>query len=1356
MQGKLFAREFLEVGITETAAWGTQRATVLEGVRSNLTQRLARISAAHEPNEAVTERQVIIPVLEALGWPAILPQQTVSRSRRLDTPDLLLFQSEEKADAAQQAASEADRYRHGVAIAESKRWDRALDRATHAPRDRDGTPSTQILRYLSLSDVQSNGRIRWGMLTNGRLWRLYWQGARSRSEDFLEIDLGACVGLEPDGTAGQVEANNPGHWFRVFALLFSPVAFVASPEDAEHRSLLELAQVESRHWEARVSEELGEVVLNQVFPELVATLVARDARRPSLLSGTYLDEAREATLTLLYRMLFVLYAEDRHLLPPTGSHYDDYSLRAIREDVARRVDNNDVFSASACRYFDHFADLCRAINVGDPSIGLPAYDGGLFDPEAHPILTRTRIPDSTFAPAIDKLARRLGGDRRKWINYRELSVQHLGSIYERLLEFDVGAEGDHVTARPNAYARRVTGSYYTHDDLVKLIISRAVAPHLAEIKGAFRKRVSKILPGGRRSKGEMERLRTLDPASRILSLAVCDPAMGSGHFLVALVDHLADETLQAVAEADSETNAAGFARYRSPLLDRFETTRRHILRNAEQHGWSIRPEQLDDRHLVRRMVLKRAVYGVDKNPMAVELAKVALWLHTFTVGAPLSFLDHHLRCGDSLFGEWLEDVGRDLGSALFLGGALAAVDTASRVFEDIAQRDDADIADVEGSKALFTEGQEQLEPLNRLCDFWQGARWLRARDGRQHPGVTFLLTGFFGDLFDILVRGDLGKVRGDKGGAVEEAQGALTQTRAVADTERFFHWELAFPTIWQKGGPRRGPGFDVVVSNPPWDRVKLQEVEWFAARRQAIAAAQRASDRKRMIEALRKAHNPLWDEYNGVRERSEVAAAVARECGQYPLLSGGDVNLYSLFVERASRLINDNGTVGLLTPSGIAADATAAPFFRGIATTGRLAALLDFENKKVFFPDIHASFKFCTLVFGGSTRVFPAAECGFFLHSVSEVSDANRVFPLGPSEFAAVNPNTGTAPVFRTRRDAEITTAIYQRLPVLVDRRGSGVPKQVWPFRYFTMFHMTNDSGLFKTTRELQDAGFYPVEGNRWRRGRDEYAPLYEGKMVQMYDHRAASVVVHADNVYRVGQPEVTSAEHHADPKWCPTPQFWVKASEVQLPTRWALAFKDVTAPTNARTMIAAAIPGHGVGNTLALLLPDRRAEKTFASLAPWILANLNSFAFDYVARQKVQGQHLNLYIVEQLPVVRDGSAAKKIGRQAIGAFVTDQVLHLSYTAEDLRPFAEDVGYAGDPFPWDEEDRRHRMARLDALFFQLYGIDRTDADYILNQFPIVRADDERESGRFLTRDLVLAYMNALAAGDLHSRVRLSE
>ena len=677
------------------------------------------------------------------------------------------------------------------------------------------------------------------------------------------------------------------------------------------------------------------------------------------------------------------------------------------------------------------------------------------------------------------------------------------------------------------------------------------------------------------------------------------------------------------------------------------------------------------------------------------------------------------------------------------------------LFEAVAQHEDADIVDVQDSKELFVQGQAQVEPIRRLFDFWHAARWLRAREGHEDPGVTYLLRGFFGEIIELLARGDLGSVVGSEAGSVGEARRALAATRELADREGFFHWELAFPTVWRKRGDRQRPGFDAVIGNPPWDRVKLQEVEWFAVRRREIATAQRASDRKQMITALRETRDPLWQEYEEARQRCEDAARVARDCGQYPLLSGGDVNLYSLFVERASHLVNDQGTVGLLTPSGIAADATAAPFFREIATTGRLGALLDFENRRVFFPDIDARFKFSALVFGGRTRTFDAAECGFFLHDVAEVNDPDRVFPLGPRDFSVVNPNTGTAPVFRTRRDAEITTAVYGRLPVLVDRRGKGLPKQALPLRYFTMFHMTNDSRFFKTARELEAEGFYPVGGNRWKHGRDEYVPLYEGKMVQMYDHRAASVVVHPENLNRPAQPEATTPEQHRDPSWLPAPQFWVQRSQVDLPTAWAIGFKDVTSPTNVRTMIASMVPWSAVGNTIALLLPERGEEAQFPRVAAAFLANLNSFAFDYIARQKVQGQHLNLYIVEQLPVVPPGELRARIGGRALDEFIVEQVLNLTYTAIDMRPFAADFGRGGNPFPWDDEDRRHRMARLDALFFHLYGIGRTDADYILNQFPIVREEDERAFGRFLTRDLILAYMNAVAAGDLRTVIRIA-
>jgi hypothetical protein len=479
--------------------------------------------------------------------------------------------------------------------------------------------------------------------------------------------------------------------------------------------------------------------------------------------------------------------------------------------------------------------------------------------------------------------------------------------------------------------------------------------------------------------------------------------------------------------------------------------------------------------------------------MAVELAKVSLWLHSFTAGAPLSFLDHHLRTGDSLYGEWIDgmvDAFQRVG-ALWFGQARARVVNASRSMAALARISDSDIAEVRQSKELFRQAEDELASLHRLFDFWHALRWLdeAARKGPEHaghPGVGPFLRSIFGDPLDVLTAGGV-TPRSPEDEEAEAVNDLLRRTRAIAERERFLHWELAFPEVWSgldTGSP--GGGFDAVIGNPPWDRIKLQEVEWFAAREPAIARLARASERKQAIRRLEKESDPLWNEYLHAGEVAETASEVARSGGEYPLLARGDINVYSLFVERAQRLIQPRGTVGLLVPSGIASDKSAAEFFGSVAKSGRLGALYDFENKKVFFPDVHASFKFCIFVFGDTDRRFAATRCAFFLHSAEELSEADRVFPLGPQDFATVNPNTGTAPA---------------------------------------------------------------------------------------------------------------------------------------------------------------------------------------------------------------------------------------------------------------------------PFRWDAEDRRHRMARLDALFFHLYGLDRDDASYVLDQFPIVRDDDERRFGRYLTRDLILAYMNAVEAGDLDSIIQ---
>ena len=1389
MHGQLFTSDFLREGIRETPGWNDAE-TAFVSFRAAIHKLFSGLSTHAGLNEAQTEDEVILPVLAALGWTDHLRQQTANRRGRLDVPDMLLFASPQAKQVAL-ADHQADRrYRHGRAILEAKRWARPLDRGDSADPFDSGTPSSQMLRYLSRAEIASERAVQWGILTNGTIWRLYWQLARSRSEEFLQFDLVELT--KAASTTGDLFTDvhaDQVHYLRAFFLLFRREAFLAQPGDPEGRSFHGVALSEGRLWESKVSQDLGQRVFDDLFPRLARSLVRQDHAAPEPPTGEYLDGIHRAALILLYRLLFVLYAEDRNLLPASDPRYDDYSLRKLRGEIAERIHRGDVFSTTATRIWTALRDLFRAIDRGDDSIGLPPYNGGLFHESPEDLLARIDLPDAELAPLIDGLSRRADISGIAFINYRDLAVQHLGSIYERLLEQRLVVAGDGTVAvQPSVFARKNSGSYYTHDDLVKLILRETIEPLVQARIDAFDRALADASKRRAALADEQAhfRLGEVDPAEAILGLRICDPAMGSGHFLVSLVDDLADRILEQIADAQAKAVDAEFPQYASPVLREVLGLRERIGRRAAQGGWTIDVGLLDDRHLIRRMILKRVVHGVDKNPMAVELAKLALWLHTFTVGAPLSFLDHHLRCGDSLYGERLSDVRAAIArhGGLLAESQLTGLLLAARTMHEIGVLNDIDLAEVERSRDLTAQAFAALDGVRHVLDFWQALRWIapldipRSRWGEAQATALDLISGRFGNDLVALLQHDR-RTWGDPD-TDARVNALLDACRALARREGFLHWELAFPGVWSPGEASSRGGFDAVIGNPPWDRMKLQEVEWFAERRPEIALQARASDRKRLIAHLRKQADPLADDYALAAQRAEDAARIARSCGDYPLLSSGDINLYSLFVERAMRLVRVDGMIGLLTPSGIAADKGASRFFRSIATSGRLSSLFDFENRKVFFPDIHASFKFCALVFGGARRQFETARCAFYLHAVADLAPAEpapadeaarlkatRVIALSADDFRAVNPNTGTAPIFRNAYDAALTTRIYRRHPVLVRhvfaRERDGLTgetvenpdriereERLYPVRYCTMFHMTNDSGLFRRRDELEADGWYPVAGGRWKKGTAQMLPLYEGKMVQMYDHRAAGVTVNPDNVHRPAQPVETSDADHRDPAFTPAPQFWVdgeEAGDIVRDAPWLLAFKDVTAPTNFRTMIATAIPFAAAGNTMPLIIAQADAVTVQRSLATGLLANINAIPYDFLARQKVQGQHLNWYIVEQLPLIAPAEYAQPLGSGTIADFVRDQVLRLSYTAHDLAAFARDLGHDGAPFAWDAEDRRQRMARLDALYFILYGLAREEAAYVLDTFPIVREQDEAAFGRFRTRELVLGYMNALAAGD---------
>jgi hypothetical protein len=535
-------------------------------------------------------------------------------------------------------------------------------------------------------------------------------------------------------------------------------------------------------------------------------------------------------------------------------------------------------------------------------------------------------------------------------------------------------------------------------------------------------------------------------------------------------------------------------------------------------------------------------------------------------------------------------------------------------------------------------------------------------------------------------------------------------------------WHKKFPQIFGPCGPG---GFTCVIGNPPWERMKLQEREFFSLTDPQTAQAVSAADRRKRIAAMQENNAELHTSYLDAQGKAEKALTYARGCGRFPLTGKGDVNTYMLFAELAGSLVEPQGLVGVLVPSGIATDDTTKEFFQQIMDEQRLVVLYDFENKKGHFEDVHRAFKFTSLVFGGKDRMTKQADFVFFAHDVDEVAEGNtkRHIKLSVADLKLLNPNTRTCPVFRTRRDAELTKAIYKRVPILMDEnRRQG--RNPWGIKFLRMFDQTNDAELFLEGKTWGKKG-YKLQGNVYVKKKQRALPLYEAKMVQAYDHRAASVIVEGENWVRQGQKEETSLVQHQNPEFSVLPRWWVDEScchnaidHIPNANVCFLGFKDITSPTNERTMIAAFIPAVAVTNKFPLMFVN--ADKRHQTC---LLANLNSFAFDYVTRQKIGGITLNFFIVEQLPTFPPDHYAEKCPwakRGTLVQWISERVLKLTCTAEDMIPLAKACGFKGSRGDgvhiWKEQERAEIRAELDAAYFHLYGIERDDVEYILTTF----------------------------------------
>ncbi len=567
-----------------------------------------------------------------------------------------------------------------------------------------------------------------------------------------------------------------------------------------------------------------------------------------------------------------------------------------------------------------------------------------------------------------------------------------------------------------------------------------------------------------------------------------------------------------------------------------------------------------------------------------------------------------------------------------------------------------------------------------------------------------------------------------QGGRV--AEGLEGTARDLSARHRFFHWWLEFPEVFQKGG------FDVVLGNPPWEVLEPKEEEFFRERAPEIAALSGAK-RKARISQLASENPALYQEW--LDHVAEIASVVnfVRSSGRFPLMAKGDANTYRYFAELARVLSRPGGRAGLVVPTGIATDDSNKAFFAQVVERGELAALYDFENREGIFPGVHRSYKFA--VFALKASGGEPARLAFFLTRPEELEDPTRLFSLAPEDFALLNPNTKTCPVFRTRQDAELTRAVYRRVPVLW-REEPGQPRRghleenPWGVRFLRLFDMSNDSHLFRTREDLLAQGFRLV-GNRFVRGKEVYLPLYEAKMFWHYDHRFATFAGADIRDVEPGEKE--------DPAFLPLPRYWVPREETEARLEkagwgrgWLLGFRDITNATNERTAIFAPLPRVGVGHTAPLFLHTGGALKNLA-----FIGNASALILDYVARQKVGGTHLTFHYLKQFPVLPPSAYRPEDLR-----FIVPRVLELAYTAWDLAPLARDVWEEADeplreailawrktapthpdsppdwvegpypfpPFLWDEERRARLRAELDAYYARLYGLNRKGLRYILD------------------------------------------
>lgn len=1025
-------------------------------------------------------------------------------------------------------------------------------------------------------------------------------------------------------------------------------------------------------------------------------------------------------LRLVYRLLFLFVAEDRDLLlVPTA---DPVAQKRYREHYATTRLRRLATTRAGSRHHDLYCGLKLVMDKlsgdGCPELALPALGSFLFSPKALPDLEGCEISNLHLLEAIRSLAVTQTGQSRRVVDYKNLGAEELGSVYESLLELhpDLNAEAATFELKVAAGSeRKKTGSYYTPTSLISCLLDSALDPVLDEAA------------------------QQPDPEAAILKLKVVDPACGSGHFLIAAAHRIA-KRLAAVRTGEEEP-----------------------------------PPEAQRKAL--RDVIGHCIYGVDLNPMAVELCKVSLWMEALEPGKPLSFLEHRIQCGNSLLGATPALLAGGIPDEAFTpltGDTNGAANKWKRVnrnerqsrskaqfrfkydepwmklgnfaqaMAEIDAIDDGDISSIQLKEQRWQAAVESSDYLDGklLADAWCAAfAW------RKDSLTEFPLTE---DIFREIERNP-NTCAGHRPGMYKEILG-------LAAKYRFFHWHLAFPDVFRVPSSLERPeneqtgwsgGFDAVLGNPPWEKFTIGEEEWFAALDADISETKGKARRGKQIEALAESNPILYNAWQEAKRDADLFAVFcSRDSGRYPLTGTGELNTYHLFAELAEQILAPRGRVGIVVKTGIGSADNCLPFIKRLTDSRRLITSLDFVNTKELFRGVQTVERFTLISFGGSAVVSSQVRLATLCQDVQDLAAPGRVYTLSPEDIRKMSPLNGALPLLKGERDAEILRRVYDEFPVLDRPENISDGEDRWRVEYVRIFDMAVDSGHFKRREELEAMGLRMDARRRFVTNDEVYLPLYEGKYIYHFDHRYGSFeTVPASKRYgrkaTAPAPELSQLQ---DPHYEIVPRYWFPQSvweerrrQKGLHPEYQFHFRDVAGVyPDLRTAIGAIVASGPAGHkapVLSLRGPVSSPEAYAASVLAFACL-FCSTSFDYVVRNKLFSKSLTVNTLSQIPLPRPSAVAQ-------WPVLAQLALELSFTTWSLEPLGRALGCPA-PFRYDPERRFLLQCEIDAIVAHLYGLARADFEHVLTTFETLARHEERTYGEYRTKRETLAAYDCIA------------